>query len=106
MTLQYILPSPYVSCAKVDHLQSLLSPSRAPPLATSDSHLVPPTSDISFPSPINRVKRPHEKSPSASASEDEIGSKRLRRPPNHLKEFTSEKPWVPWKLILSEIINE
>jgi hypothetical protein len=62
-------------------------------VATSDSHLVPPTSDISFPSPINRVKRPHEKSPSASASEDEIGSKRLRRPTNHLKEFTSEKPW-------------
>ena len=78
MTLQYISPSPYVSCAKVDHLQSLLSPSRAPPLATLDSHLVPPQSDISFPSPINRVKRPREKSPSASASEDEIGSKRLR----------------------------
>merc|ERR1712013_171300 len=83
----------YLDLEQVDHLQSLLSPSRAPPLATSDSHLLPPTSDISFPSPINREKRPHEKSPGASASEDEIGSKRLRRPPNHLKEFTTEKPW-------------
>ena len=74
----------------MDHLQSLLSPTRAPPLATSDIHLATqscsmlpvPTSfqtpDMEFGRKQLQSRSLTEAGPNLSASEDESGNKRQR----------------------------
>ena len=76
---------------QVDHLQSLLSPTRAAPLATSDMHQLTPSSMDPLPVPASfktaamkfqgscqQNKSLHGTSPGLSASEDETGNKRQR----------------------------
>ena len=76
---------------QVDHLQSLLSPTRAAPLATSDMHQLTPSSMEPLPVPASfktaamkfqgscqQNKSLHGTSPGLSASEDETGNKRQR----------------------------
>jgi len=84
----------YLDLDQVDHLQSLLSPTRAAPLATSDMHMSAKSCFLPVPtffqgSGIELQSR----SPGLSTSEDEAGNKRQRRPPSHLKEYTSSRPW-------------
>jgi len=102
----YCYTATYLDLEQVDHLQSLLSPTRAAPLATSDMHQLTPSSMDPLPVPASfktaamkfqgscqQNKSLHGTSPGLSASEDETGNKRQRRPPNHLKEYTTDKPW-------------
>jgi len=91
----------YLDLDQVDHLQSLLSPTRAAPLATSDMHMsakscvmpVPTCFDAAAGTELIQSRSMIGASPGLSTSEDESGNKRQRRPPNHLKEYTSSRPW-------------
>ena len=73
---------------QVDHLQSLLSPTRAAPLATSDMHISAAAKSSTLPAlpicfnpthpGIERFQSRIGASPGLSTSEDESGSKRQR----------------------------